>query len=82
MGIPFVAFTVLVLLTNSVVGAKPPLSGADLFRALLMGSYSRRLPVISRTPHPLKSRPQRQHLFAAFAALRRKRSSSAIVALV
>ena len=25
MGIPFVAFTVLVLLTNSIVGAKPPL---------------------------------------------------------
>lgn len=36
MGIPFLAFTVLVLFTNSIVGAKPPLSGTDLLRALLI----------------------------------------------
>ena len=36
MGIPFAAFTVLVLLTNSVVGAKPPLSVVDLLRALFI----------------------------------------------
>lgn len=82
MGIPFVAFTVLVLLTNSIVGAKPPLSGADLFRALLIepvipvGYFYTCLIIYAITPTVKSRRNASGLLLAALAA------KAAIVALV
>lgn len=74
MGIPFVAFTVLVLLTNSIVGAKPPLSGADLFRALLIdpvipvGYFYTCLIIYAITPTVKSRRNASGLLLAALAA--------------
>lgn len=76
MGIPFAAFTVLVLLTNSAVGAKPPLSVADLLRALFIepvipvGYFYTCLIIYAITP-TVKSRRQRQR-----PPVRRRRSES------
>ena len=81
MGIPFVAFTVLVLLTNSIVGAKPPLSVADLLRALFIepvipvGYFYTCLIIYAITPTVKSRRNASGLLFAAVAA------KAAIVAL-
>ena len=81
MGIPFAAFTVLVLLTNSAVGAKPPLSVADLLRALFIepvipvGYFYTCLIIYAITPTVKSRRNASGLLFAAVAA------KAAIVAL-
>lgn len=81
MGIPFAAFTVLVLLTNSAVGTKPPLSVADLLRALFIepvipvGYFYTCLIIYAITPTVKSRRNTSGLLFAAVAA------KAAIVAL-
>lgn len=74
MGIPFAAFTVLVLLANSLVGATPPLTVPNLFRALFVepvvpvGYFYTCLIIYAITPTVKSRRNANGLLLAALAA--------------
>lgn len=74
MGIPFLAFTALVLLTNSLVGAQPPFDPANLVRALLVdpvvpvGYFYTCLIIYAITPTVKSRRNAGGLLLAALAA--------------